>query len=222
MDERSWDIQEAERRYKRHKEIIENMPIIAKASGSNFIPAPAGQHSAVCVDVVDMGLLEVTYNGKTKTQHKIRIVWQIEEVMEDRRPFIVQKRYTLSLHEKSALRKDLESWRGRGFTPAELEGFDVETIIGVPCLLNVIHAVKDGSTYANVSAIMKLPKGMNALTPRDYVRVCDREPAQAQTTEQDFGGITDDDVPFRRPRPRAGEYEDDIQEGMGWEGYEGE
>lgn len=29
------------------------MPIIAKASGANFVPAPSGAHSAVCVDVVD-------------------------------------------------------------------------------------------------------------------------------------------------------------------------
>lgn len=173
------------------------MPIIAKASGGNFIPAPAGTHAAVCVDVVDMGLLEVNFGGKKKTQHKIRLVWQIEEDMEDGKPFIVQKRYTLSLHEKAALRKDLESWRGRAFTSQELEGFDVEVLIGIPCLLNVIHAVKDGSTYANVSAIMKLPKGMNAPQPRDYVRVCDREPAQnPPVTDQDFGGISDDDVPF--------------------------
>lgn len=174
------------------------MSIIAKASGTNFIPAPAGTHSAVCVDVVDLGMLEVAFGGKKKTQHKIRIVWQIEEVMADNKPFIVQKRYTLSLHEKAALRKDLESWRGRGFTPQELEGFDVETIINVPCLLNVIHTVKDGSTYANVSSIMRLPKSMQAITARDYVRVVDREPQDQATASQDGGDWmpSDDDIPF--------------------------
>lgn len=183
------------------------MAIIAKASGGNFIPAPAGAHSAVCCDVVDMGMLEVSFGGKTKTQHKIRIVWQIEEVMADNRPFIAQKRYTLSLHEKAALRKDLESWRGRAFSDTELEGFDVEVLLGKPCLLNVIQENKAGKTYSNVTSIMKLPKSMQPLTVRDYVRVVDRQPEPAQqpeghearwepSWEGNFPDITDEDVPF--------------------------
>ena len=186
------------------------MPIIAKVpSGSDYIPAPEGTFSAVCCDVVDLGMLEVTFGGKTKNQHKIWIVWQIDEVMADNRPYTVRKRYTLSLHEKAALRKDLESWRGRAFTAAELEGFDVESVISVACLLNVIHAAgSKGGTFANVSSIMRLPKGMNAISVRDYVRVKDRTPAQAEAVTEGpqwDGGITDDDVPFSRPRPRAGE-----------------
>ena len=172
------------------------MPIVARASGSNFIPAPAGAHAGVCVDVVDLGTLEVTYKNQTKKQHKIDIVWQIAEDMEDGRPFRVKKRYTLSLHEKAALRKDLESWRGRAFTDAELDGFDVETVISVPCLLNVIHNATGGNTYANVSTIMRLPKGMNPPTSRDYVRVIDREPKEGQPEAQWNPEITDDDIPF--------------------------
>ncbi len=174
------------------------MPIVAKASGGNFTPAPAGTHAAVCVDVVDLGMLEVNFGGKTKTQHKINIVWQIDESRDDGLPFQVRKRYTLSLHEKAGLRKDLESWRGRPFTPAELEGFDVETVLNVGCMLNVIHNVKDASTYANVAAVMKMPKGMAAPTARSYVRICDREPVQDGEAPPEYGDvpITDDDVPF--------------------------
>lgn len=174
------------------------MAIVAKASGGNYNPAPAGTHAAVCVDVVDLGVLEVNFGGKTKKQHKINIVWQIDEMRDDGRPYQVQKRYTLSLHEKAGLRKDLESWRGRPFTPQELEGFDVETILSVGCMLNVIHNMKDGSTYANVAAVMKLPKGMPAPGMKEYVRVCDRQPAQAGEVVPDYGDvpITDDGVPF--------------------------
>jgi len=174
------------------------MPIIAKAGGGSFAPAPAGTHSAVCCDVVDLGVLEVNYAGKTKRQHKITVIWQIGERRDDDKLFLLRKRYTLSLHEKASLRKDLESWRGRSFTPAELEGFDIETLLGVPCLLSVIHQAKDGDIFANISAIMRLPKGMEALKVVDYVRVCDREPTQAEPTQPQWGGmeITDDDVPF--------------------------
>lgn len=171
------------------------MAIIAKAGGGNFVPCPPGQHAAVCCDVVDMGLLEVNWGGKVKKQHKIRIVWQIEEVMPDNRPYIAQKRYTLSLHKKAGLRADLEAWRGRPFTDEELQGFDVETVIGAPCLLNVQQVLKDGETYSNVTTLMKLPKGMNTLKVRDYVRVCDREPTQGEPQEP-FGEMQDDDIPF--------------------------
>ena len=175
------------------------MAIIAKATGGSFVPAPAGAHAAVCVDVVDLGMLEVSFGGKTSHKHKIRIVWQISEVMSDNRPFIVQKRYTLSLHQKASLRKDLESWRGKQFSPEELEGFDVEKLLGIPCLLNVIQESKDGDTYSNVTSIMRLPKGMEAPKARDYIRVCDRTPENGNGQPHDdeaFAGITDDDIPF--------------------------
>lgn len=176
------------------------MAIIAKASGSSFVPCPEGAHAAVCVDVVDLGELEVTWGGTKKKQHKIRIVWQIAEVMADNKPYLASKRYTLSLHEKAGLRKDLESWRGKAFTEPELQGFDVEAVLSVPCLINVMHqkSQTNGETYANVTAVMRLPKGMEAPTPRNYVRVCERKPEDQpnEPPPSDFGGITDEDVPF--------------------------
>lgn len=197
--ENTWDREEAERRFRRHREI--HMPIIAKEpKGGNFVPAPPGTHAAVCVDVVDLGMLEVSFGGETSLKHKIRLVWQIEEVMADNRPYIVQKMYTLSLHQKAQLRKDLESWRGKQFSPEELEGFDVENLLGVNCLLNVIQEVstKNGKTYSNIASIMRLPKGMNPVKARDYIRVCERTPEeakQAQPTEEPWTP-TDDDIPF--------------------------
>jgi hypothetical protein len=174
------------------------MPIIAKSSGTSYPPAPQGTHAAVCVDVVDLGMLKVAFGGKEKTQHKIRVVWQIEELRDDGKPHQVSRRYTNSLHEKAALRKDLESWRGKPFTPSELEGFDLEVLLSVGCFINVMHQTREGQTYANVAAVMRLPKGMIAPSPRDYVRVCEREPAESAPVppEGDDYGISDSDVPF--------------------------
>ncbi len=171
------------------------MPIVAKASGGNFIPAPAGTHAAVCVDVVDLGILKVEYAGQAKQQHKVNIVWQLEEQQPDGKPFSVRKRYTLSLHEKAALRKDLESWRGKAFTEDELRGFDLEVLIGKPALLNVIRASRGGSEYANVATIMRLPKMMEAPTQRDYVRVCDRPGANGGSEIPDYSNYEDDGPP---------------------------
>lgn len=175
------------------------MPIIAKDSGGGeFTPAPEGVHQAVCVDVVDLGVIETTYAGSTKQQHKIRVMWEINEQMSDGRPFIIGRRYTLSLGEKASLRKDLQSWRGRPFTQAELMGFDVETVLGANCMVNVIHDTKDGKTWANVSAIMPLAKGMTKLQPsKDYVRMKDRQTQNGEPPPHDDGyNPSDEDVPF--------------------------
>lgn len=180
------------------------MAIVAKASGDGqtFTPAPAGVHQAVCVDVVDLGLLDVTWQGVKKTQHKVNVAWQIAEDRDDGKPYLVFKRYTLSLSEKANLRKDLESWRGKKFTRDEEMGFDIERLIGVNCLLNITHNEVKDKTYANVVSIMPLAKGMATINARDYVRKVDRrtDEAEAATTSRDDEDnpppITDDDIPF--------------------------
>jgi hypothetical protein len=176
------------------------MAIIAKAGGDgqSFAPAPAGVHQAVCVDVVDLGLLDVTWQGVKKTQHKVNIAWQIAEDRDDGKPYLVFKRYTLSLHEKAGLRKDLESWRGKKFTRDEEMGFDIERLIGVNCLLNITHNEVKEKTYANVVSIMPLAKGMATISVRDYVRKMDRQPATAEPPDRDEDTIpppNDEDAP---------------------------
>jgi hypothetical protein len=176
------------------------MPILAKKAPS-YPVCPGGSHIGVCIDVVDMGMVKSNYNGKPKTQHKIRIVWQTGETQENGKPFHVSKRYTLSLHEKSSLRKDLESWRGRAFTESELEGWDVEGVLGAGAMLSVVQVAQNGNVYANVTAIMRPPKGM-ALPMIDttYVRVQDRKtedeaPGDGPPEHEEWVP-TDDDVPF--------------------------
>ena len=181
------------------------MAIMATAGGGGgktFEPAPAGVHQAVCVDVVDLGILEITYQGMTKKQHKVNVAWQVSEDRDDGKPFLVFKRFTLSLHEKSALRKDLESWRGKQFTRDEELGFDIERLIGVNCLLNITHNLVGDRTYANIVSIMPLVKGMPVIVGRDYVRKVDRQPDPAPLLPRDEAAVvsqddlTDDQIPF--------------------------
>jgi hypothetical protein len=182
------------------------MAIIATAkseSGRDFQPAPAGMHQAVCVDVIDKGILDVTWQGQSKRQHKIDIAWQISKLRDDGKPFLVFKRYTLSLHEKAGLRKDLENWLGRKFGRDEELGFDVEDMIGRNCLLNITHKVSADRTYANVTSVNPLMEGMPALSASGYVRRVDREPDAAPPSDR-YGDqmshepppITDDDIPW--------------------------
>lgn len=173
------------------------MPFMVSGSDSKtFTPAPEGTHQAVCVDVIDKGWLPNPFQEGSE-QHKVDLAWQIGELREDGKRFMVYKRYTASLNEKATLRHDLESWRGRPFTAAELAGFDLETVIGANCLLNVVHktGTKDpAKTYANVAAVMPLIKGMQKMQAQDYERVVVEQP-EPEPEPEHTSYMDDDDYP---------------------------
>lgn len=128
---------------------------------NDFEITPAGTHIATCYRVIDLGTQLVSdFKGGTKKQHKITISWEIaNEAMKDGRPFSIHKQYTLSSSEKANLRIDLQSWRGVPFSDADFGKFDIGVLIGKSCMLGVVHESKNGDTFANISSIMKLPKG---------------------------------------------------------------
>ena len=143
----------------------ENMSLYASASGESAIaPIDAGTYPAVCYGLIDIGLQwSETYK---KSSPKVVILWELPtekiEIGGEEKSRAISQTYTASLNERAALRRDLAAWRGRDFTDGELERFDLKTIVGVPCMLNVIHKESDGRTYANIGAVMKLPRGMEA------------------------------------------------------------
>lgn len=139
------------------------MPIVPKPNDSNFAPVPPGNHIAKCYRIVDLGTQRGEYMGEITHRHKILLSWEIpDEKMDDGQPFTIGQRFTWSMSEKATLRKTLESWRGKAFAEADFErdGFDIKNILGVGCMLNVVHATKGDKTYANIASIAKLPKGM--------------------------------------------------------------
>lgn len=173
------------------------MGLVLKDTG-DFQLAPAGQHQAVCVDVIDKGMVTVEWNGNKKQQHKCRIVWEIDEKMEDGRRFTVGRQFTASLSERANLRGFLEAWRGRAFTEDELAGFDTEQLIGVNALIQIVHTKKGDRTYDNINSIMKIPKGMQRIEPTgSYVRVKDRTTDEQRADDDEFPPpLTDEDLPF--------------------------
>lgn len=153
------------------------MGFIAKDKGNaDFKRIPPGSYIARCYLLVDMG--EQLSDGKfgQSVQHKIRLGWEVFGEDETGAPLTVEyegvqrqmtigKTYTLSLNEKAGLRKDLTSWRGRDFSPEELEGFDITNILNVYCMLNITTSEKDGKTYTNISAITPLPSALKNAKP---------------------------------------------------------
>ena len=171
------------------------MAILAKREQADYRPAPEGLHQGVCVDVMDLGMKDTPFGKK----HKVRFRWQLENRdPETGKRFSIQKDYTLSLHEQANLTKDLESWRGKRFTLEELNGFDLEVVIGANCQIQVVHnAGKEGQTWANVQTIVPINSKMTKIHPEEYVREKDRTNGQDSAHEEGAKyEATIDEVPF--------------------------
>lgn len=169
------------------------MAILAREPESKFTPAPEGLFLGVCCDVVDLGQKDMGFGPK----HMVEIWWQLDERNpENGRRFTVKKLYSLSLHEKATLRKDLELWRGRKFTREELDGFDLEKLIGVTCQVQTIHKVSDdGKTFCNVAAVISA-RGQK-LSVDDFTRHKDRAQAHGvQGAPIDSAEDDDESIPF--------------------------
>lgn len=129
---------------------------------------PAGNHVARCYSMVEIGTVTTEYMGEEKSLKKVRVSWELpfkKKVFKPEngeQPYSISKEYTLSMYEKANLRKDLESWRGKGFNDTEAKSFDISKLLGKPCMINVIHKEsKKGNMYAQVSSITPIPDGMN-------------------------------------------------------------
>ena len=158
---------------------------------SNYTPAPDGVNNAVCVDVVDLGLVDTQWGKKPK----LRLVWEVEAKQPNGKRFLVVQSYGASIGPKSTLRKHLKGWRGRDFTPEELKGFDIEKIIGAPCQIVVVHnESEDGRVLANVETVLKA-NGTKLTPSGEYIRVKDRTEDQAGSTSNE-PDLANEDIPF--------------------------
>lgn len=137
------------------------MPV-ARNVGHDFKPCPMGSHIARCIGVIDLGTQDSpNFAASWKVMLNFEIPGERVEVDGEPAPMTISKEYTLSLNEKATLRAHLESWRGRAFSAAELKGFEVANVLTHPCMISVIHKTSGkGKTYANISTISGLPKGV--------------------------------------------------------------
>jgi hypothetical protein len=136
--------------------------------GSNYEPIAAGTYAARCYQMIHIGTAEENILGQVKKLNKVRITWELPTELKvfkeenGEQPHVISKEFTLSMNEKATLRKFLEGWRGKSFTEKEAESFDITVLLGKPCMLSIIHKqAKNGNTYAEISSVSSVPKGMN-------------------------------------------------------------
>lgn len=170
--------------------------IVKTSSGPKVAPPDEGSYAAVCTQLVDIGLQHISYEGSEKDVNQVVIVWELAGETIDlgekgQVPRTVSKTYTMSLHERSGLRKDLKSWRGREFTDDELKAFDLSNVLGAPCMIQIVHKVTPNGTYANIASIMSLPKGMPKPQPSMELIAFDADTASEADLEKLPGWIAD-------------------------------
>lgn len=148
---------------------------------SSFTPPPAGAHTAVCIGFVDMGTQPKSpFYEDSSPAHKVRITWELDEQMDDGRPFTASKLYTWSMSDKATLRSHLETWRGVPFKKADFgaNGFEVKNLLGKACIVTIQHKEINGETRAVVVGVAKLMKGMQAFTPMNEMIFLSLDPSE--------------------------------------------
>ena len=148
--------------------------IIAKRNNSgtsDFKLPPSGSFLARLYRIIDLGTQTTEWMGKKKMQRKVLCMFELHGedndgnplVMDDGKPMVVSKRYTLSLDEKATLLKDLQAWRGKEFTQEELDGFSLEVLLGKFCMVSITHSEYQDKTYANIASISQVPAALKKL-----------------------------------------------------------
>ena len=57
---------------------MSNLVLQCKES-NDFKPHPEGIHPAICVDVIDLGLVETDFQGQKKMVNKVKLVFESEQ-----------------------------------------------------------------------------------------------------------------------------------------------
>ena len=194
--------------------------VTAKHEGKSFTPHPGGQFTAVCVDVIDMGEKMEAYPGSPdKLVQKVYLVFRTGELNPELgEPIDIAREFSVSMGEKSNLRKFLQQWRGKSYTEDEArQGVPLHKLDKRPALISVEQktSAASGRIYANIISAAPLPKPMEAYLPQtagysrpDYFGERKQEYAEgakrfratinAPTSHYTdaVAGDTDDDLPF--------------------------
>jgi hypothetical protein len=139
------------------------MPRIVMPALKAFELPPAGSHLGTLYGVVELGTQRTEFEGRIDHKPQLRLQFELpDERMSTGRPFAIGRTYTLSSHERSALRQNVEAWLGRVMTAEELNGgLDLAERVGMVAVLGIKHEQsRDGRAYVNLVSLGKPPKGV--------------------------------------------------------------
>lgn len=133
---------------------------------------PSGTHVARLYKILNLGTHDTEWKGETRASMKVRLYWELPNEMKEYEkdgqkvsaPFAISRELTLSMGEKAHLRHFVEGMIGTILQEDEAYTFDIEKLLGMACLLTVVHETgkSSGKKFAKVSATAPLMKGMEA------------------------------------------------------------
>ena len=145
------------------------MKLSTDTKNTEKIEPKVGLTQAVVSGIVDMGTQETNFGAKRQVMLTWELPLQTHVFDEDKgaQPLVRNKTYTMSLHEKSGLRKAV-----RGILGKDIEGeFDLFDLIGANCMLNLIEVERDGKKYINIDGITPLMDGMAKKEPEEIKKL---------------------------------------------------
>lgn len=158
----------------------------------DFENCPEGMFDAVCVDVIDLGIVDTGFKnqqtGEPERKPMVAFGYQVAVVDEndrpqtqsDGQPYYIRARFNNTLgggSKRSNLLDHLENWTGKTMPEEKKEeGIDLEKFLGVNCQIVVVHRQnKQQRTFANIKTITPARKGAPKLKASpEFVRVKDR------------------------------------------------
>jgi hypothetical protein len=132
---------------------------------------------ARCYRIVDLGTQKSEYLGQIKNLPKVMLQFEVHGEDDEGKslltaknePMSISKNFTLSLAEKATLRKDLQTWRGKEFTPDELKGFQLDNVLGAWAMIAITKAMgNNGKEYTNIANINSVPKALKGTLPQGH------------------------------------------------------
>jgi hypothetical protein len=129
---------------------------VAPASAPQEAP-PAGPHHAVCVAVVDLGshpteVKDQTGAVSTRVYRRCYLGFELAALAPGSgAPYVLGRAFNVAFSKTAALRKFLESWKGR--TLQEREPIDLRDLLSQPATLIVKHRPGQSRTFATIDSV---------------------------------------------------------------------
>jgi hypothetical protein len=122
------------------------MPIIVK--GKEFELCPAGLHHAK--------VREISQFRHKEWGERVKFTFETDKIGKEGQNLSVFHEASLSLSPKAKLTSIVEGVIGRPITPEERkQGFDLEELVGMSCLVNVKHKFSQaGNEYAVIDTVI--------------------------------------------------------------------
>ena len=152
---------------------------------------PQGTHLARIVRLIYLGTQDSGYtneDGSPKMISKLDITWELPNELrtfkegEPQKPMVISQEISHSMNKNksgkpSTLRQLVENVIGTSLAEDEARKWDTDQLLGMPCMINVIHETskKSGNKYSKVSSVSGVMKGIECPPAVNKLRVLDMD-----------------------------------------------